>query len=124
MAVVTANREKGRSPERKLMVQTKKKISKVQSEINDLDKKIAALNSKSKRFVGPLGSDVYSMMERLIRRWGHNALVPVQGEYCGGCHILLPSQKLNSLKLGFGPIVCDQCARLLYMPDTEGRKAD
>lgn len=45
------------------------------------------------------------------------AVVPMNGEVCGGCHMYLRAQIVNEVLAGEKVHQCSQCGRLLYHPD-------
>ena len=49
----------------------------------------------------------------LVNREGL-ALVPINHEACGGCHMVLPPQVIHEVRMGEKLIPCDNCARILY----------
>jgi hypothetical protein len=48
---------------------------------------------------------------------GGVALVPLIKDSCGGCHMVQPPQILNEAYLRAKLVMCDSCARILYVDD-------
>lgn len=43
------------------------------------------------------------------------ALVSVENKTCQGCHMILPPNVINEVKKSTGFVICDNCARILYL---------
>jgi len=59
-----------------------------------------------------------SRMERMFDR-GRKAIVPVRGQSCGGCHLELSRSTMLALRHGKNLQACQNCGRILYLPETE-----
>ena len=53
---------------------------------------------------------------RVVRAKGEDALAPVRGEFCGGCHQHVPLNVCAEIMLGH-PMFCKSCGRLLYIAE-------
>ncbi len=60
-----------------------------------------------------------SKYERLLKNKDGLAIVPISNEACQGCFRILPPQVVNEIKMYEGLVVCDSCARLLYIAPPE-----
>jgi predicted nucleic acid-binding Zn-ribbon protein len=58
--------------------------------------------------------------DRLIAR-GKRGIALVHHQTCGGCHMLLPIGKINSLLHHDDIQLCENCGRYLYLPTTTHR---
>lgn len=58
-----------------------------------------------------------SKYERLLENKDGLAIVPVSNEACQGCFRILPPQVINEIRMHEGLVVCDSCARLLYIEE-------
>jgi uncharacterized protein len=54
---------------------------------------------------------------RLFANKGGDPVVPVEHEYCTGCHMKNTSALVHRVKLGRDIVHCEQCGRILYFPD-------
>ena len=43
----------------------------------------------------------------------------IKGDQCGGCNISLPSLVVNSVREGQKLIECENCGRILYIPQEQ-----
>ena len=57
--------------------------------------------------------------ERLLKNKDGLAIVPVANEACQGCFRILPPQVINEIRMKDALVVCDSCARLLYLAPPE-----
>jgi Zn-ribbon protein, possibly nucleic acid-binding len=58
--------------------------------------------------------------DRLTAR-GKRGVALVHHQTCGGCHMLLPIGKINSLLHHDDIQLCENCGRYLYLPNTTHR---
>jgi len=105
-----------------LELKTAKKQSEVQ--LADLKKKEATLGERLKqaeddrgRLVQGLDEDLLFQYTRLFATKGGNAVVPVEHEFCMGCHMKNTSALVHRAKLGREIVHCQQCGRILYHAD-------
>ncbi|HOM18713.1 MAG TPA: C4-type zinc ribbon domain-containing protein, partial [Thermoguttaceae bacterium] len=63
-----------------------------------------------------LSDDIREIYHRLLRQRGDEALAPVEGESCGGCHQQVPINMISQIKLN-QVVFCKSCGRLLYLPE-------
>ena len=60
-----------------------------------------------------------SKYERLLKNKDGLAIVPISNEACQGCFRILPPQVINEIRMKEGLVVCDSCARILYIAPPE-----
>ncbi len=63
-----------------------------------------------------LSEEIREVYHRLLRQRGDQALAPVEGESCGGCHQQVPINMISKIKLN-EVVFCKSCGRLLYLPE-------
>jgi uncharacterized protein len=61
--------------------------------------------------------DLLFQYRRLFVSKGGDAVVPVEHEYCTGCHMKNTSAQVHRVKLGREIVHCEQCGRILYSAD-------
>jgi predicted nucleic acid-binding Zn-ribbon protein len=54
---------------------------------------------------------------RLFATKGGNAVVPVEHEYCMGCHMKNTTTLVHRVKMSREIVYCEQCGRILYYAD-------
>ena len=55
--------------------------------------------------------------ERIVSSKDGLAVVPVVNDACQGCFRIMPPQVINEIKMKKEPVVCDSCARILYIEE-------
>ena len=102
------------------------KAAKRQSEVQhaDLEKKESTLGERLKEAEAEgeelskgLDPDLLFQYTRLFATKGGNAVVPVEHEFCMGCHMKNTTALVHRAKLGREIVHCQQCGRILYHPD-------
>jgi uncharacterized protein len=102
------------------------KAAKRQSEVQlaDLKKKESTLGERliqvegeRERLVQGLDPDLLFRYTRLFATKGGNAVVPVEHEFCMGCHMKNTTAQVHRVKLGREIVHCQQCGRILYYAD-------
>ncbi|MBV9106016.1 MAG: hypothetical protein JO313_08340 [Verrucomicrobia bacterium] len=102
------------------------KSAKRQSELQqaDLKKKESTLGEhlrqaeiEREQLAQGLDPDLIFQYTRLFAVKGGNAVVPVEHEFCMGCHMKNTSALVHRAKLGREIVHCEQCGRILYHPD-------
>ena len=52
--------------------------------------------------------------ERILQKTGNYAMVPVEKNCCGGCHMTLPPSVIHDARRGQTITSCNYCGRMLY----------
>jgi len=63
---------------------------------------------------GGLDPDLLFQYTRLFATKAGNAVVPVEHEFCMGCHMKNTSALVHRAKMGLDIVHCEQCGRILY----------
>jgi RNase P subunit RPR2 len=61
--------------------------------------------------------------ERIIRNKG-SGTVAIKGGVCMGCHMILPIQFANTVRLGEEYVFCPYCSRILFFEESEEGEED
>jgi predicted nucleic acid-binding Zn-ribbon protein len=64
-----------------------------------------------------LDPDLLFRYTRLFATKDGNAAVPVEHEYCMGCHMKNTTTLVHRVKMSREIVHCEQCGRILYYPD-------
>lgn len=80
----------------------------------ELEKALAAEEEKRKVFLPNIDPKILTQYERLLKSSAGLAIVPVWNNACGGCHVGLPPQLINEVRMGEKLLTCESCARILY----------
>jgi predicted nucleic acid-binding Zn-ribbon protein len=102
------------------------KAAKRQAELQhaDLIKKEATLGERLKQaeidrgqLTQGLDEDLLFRYTRLFATKGGNAVVPVEHEFCMGCHMKNTTALVHRAKMGREIVYCQQCGRIMYHAD-------
>jgi predicted nucleic acid-binding Zn-ribbon protein len=90
----------------------------VEAEIAEKQKQVEALVKKEKKITSDLDTEVVFKFERIIRNKMGLGIVAIKGNVCMGCHMILPIQFANMVRLGDEFIFCPYCSRILYYEES------
>jgi predicted nucleic acid-binding Zn-ribbon protein len=86
----------------------------IDAEIAVKKKQTESLLKKEKALAGDLDPEVVFKFERILRNKMGLGIVAIKGNVCQGCHMILPAQFSNNVRLGEEFIFCPYCSRILY----------
>lgn len=89
----------------------------VDEEVALLQAKVTELDSHRNTITPGIDLNLLRKYERLLGNRKGAAMVAVYSGACGGCYMNLAPQVINALKLGEELVVCESCARILYLED-------
>jgi len=89
----------------------------IKGRIKDLNAQINTLQEKRQRFTSNIDKKILEKYEQLLKTRQGLAIVPVEGENCGSCHMRVTHQKINEIKMFDNLVFCESCVRILYLPD-------
>ena len=72
------------------------------------------MKSERKTIVSGIKPQVYSIYERIRKKWHGIAIAEAVGERCSACQISLRPQFFQDLKKGDQLMFCESCGRILY----------
>jgi predicted nucleic acid-binding Zn-ribbon protein len=90
----------------------------IESEVAEKRKQVDALLKKEKKLTDDLDSEVVFKFERIIRNKMGLGIVAIKGNVCMGCHMILPAQFSNNVRLGEEFVFCPYCSRILYYEES------
>lgn len=115
--VINAKIEK----EKIFLAQEEKSYLTQKEEIEDTIKifqdKVKILQSQRDRKSPEVDKEILVKYEKILEKRNGIALVPVQNEICGGCYMNITTQSVNEIKMHEKLIICEMCARILYLED-------
>jgi uncharacterized protein len=80
----------------------------------EIEARLKALDGERKAHAPDVEKRYLTQYEKLLKGCEGLAIVPVQSDACGGCHMELPPQVVNEIRGLEKWITCEQCARILY----------
>ena len=90
----------------------------IESEVAEKKKYVDALLKRETKLTDDLDSEVVFKFERIIRNKMGLGIVAIKGNVCMGCHMILPAQFSNNVRLGEDFIFCPYCSRILYYEES------
>jgi len=91
---------------------------KIEAEINDKKRQIENLKKKEGKLTENLDSEVVFKFERIIKNKMGIGIVAIKGNVCMGCHMILPVQFANEVRIGEEYVFCPYCSRILYYEES------
>ncbi len=99
--------------------------SKIKLKVKDKNGELKKLAGDERRITPGLDDDILFKFERIIRNKAGIGIVPLAKGVCMGCHMILPPQFVNTVRLGTDVSFCPYCSRILfYQPDEEGESLE
>ena len=95
--------------------------SKIKLNVKDKNAELKKLAGDERRITPGLDDDILFKFERIIRNKSGVGIVALAKGVCTGCHMILPPQFVNTVRLGTDVSFCPYCSRILfYQADEEG----
>ncbi len=91
--------------------------SEIQKAIQDLEQELQKILGEKEILIKDVKPDVLRRYNRILERVRGKAIVPIVDRSCQGCHTLLPPQITVNARKSSDPVACDNCSRLLYIPE-------
>ena len=93
-------------------------VARIEEEAQSAKGSLQELQSARSAITPRVDPVILSQYERILSKKEGMALVPVRGDACGGCFMNLPPQLINEVHLGTRLVLCESCARILYVEQT------
>lgn len=101
--------------------EVKDEQAKIKHELKEKQKILKTLEKEEAKITPGLDEDILFKFERIIRSKAGVGIVPIRAGICTGCHMILPSQFVNDVRLGTGIKFCPECSRILFcQEESEG----
>ncbi|GHV96213.1 hypothetical protein AGMMS50293_25330 [Spirochaetia bacterium] len=109
-----------------LIEQQEKELSErrsgIETEITAKKKQVDDLVKDENKLTKDLDSEVVFKFERIIRNKMGLGIVAIKGNVCMGCHMILPAQFANNVRLGEEFVFCPYCSRILFYEESESEE--
>ncbi len=96
----------------------------IEEEIAQNKAKIEELIQEEKNITPGIDPEILFKFERIIRNKMGLGIVAIKGGICSGCHMILPAQFANNVRMGEQIVFCPYCSRILYYEDSEQIEQD
>jgi len=92
------------------------RIAIFEKRVVELNTQLQQLSQQRPGYIEKIEPGIISKYEQ-IRKLKSFVIVPIEGDSCGGCRILLPAYMLNDVKKDKNIVFCENCSRILYYPE-------
>ncbi|MDP2910942.1 MAG: C4-type zinc ribbon domain-containing protein [Candidatus Omnitrophota bacterium] len=96
---------------------TQKEKEVINAKAADIEIRLSGFNEKRNVITPNIEKQVMSRYDRILKNKDGLAIVHIEGNSCGGCHMNLPSQVVSDAKMRESIIICGNCLRILYIED-------
>jgi len=97
---------------------------KIEAEISEKQKQLDALQKRESKLTENLDTEVVFKFERIIKNKMGIGIVAIKGNVCMGCHMILPVQFANEVRIGEEFVFCPYCSRILYYEESAEGEED
>jgi hypothetical protein len=94
-----------------------KQRQQIEDRIKQINNRLATLEGQRKQIIPNVDKKILAQYERILKNRGGLALVPVKNNACQGCFLNVPPQVINEIKLKKNLVICEACARILYLEE-------
>ena len=92
----------------------KEQLSKLGAGAAAADERLRELQAERANLAVDVPEEVAELYGRLFAKKGDAAVVPLEHEVCGGCHMKVPTQTVADVRGEQKIAQCPQCGRILY----------
>lgn len=100
--------------EEKIFCQQKNAVEIRNKQIAD---RLSQLDSQRLRIIPSIDPMIAQQYEKILHSKDGLAIATVKNNSCGGCHMLVPPQVINLIKMYDHIITCEVCNRILYIQE-------
>ena len=93
------------------------KKKQAEDDIKVIEDRIRVLGSQRIQALPGIDPEYLRRYERILKNKDGLAIVPVQGNACGGCFMNITVQHLNLIKMKEHLVECEMCSRILYLEE-------
>jgi predicted nucleic acid-binding Zn-ribbon protein len=91
--------------------------ARIDASIKELEDRIRVFKAQRQQIVPGIEKSSLTRYERILANKEGLAIVPVRDDSCGGCHMHLPPQVINEIKMHDHLVYCETCARIIYLEE-------
>ena len=93
--------------------------AKIEVEVAEKKAQVEALSQQERELTPDLDPEILFKFERIIRNKMGRGIVAIKGGVCMGCHMILPAQFANTVRLGEEIVFCPYCSRILFYEESD-----
>jgi predicted nucleic acid-binding Zn-ribbon protein len=91
----------------------------IEAEVAEKAALVEKLLEREREITPGLDPEVFFKFERIIKNKMGRGIVAIKGGVCMGCHMILPVQFANTVRLGEEIVFCPYCSRILFYEESE-----
>jgi len=89
----------------------------IEDRIKEISSCLAQLTAQRTQLIPGIEPKILSEYERILHSRDGLAIVIVNDNSCGGCHMLVPPQVINLIQMYQEIVTCEVCNRILYIKE-------
>ena len=94
--------------------QIQDQLARLESQTKAAEARLIELQADHAKLAAAVPEDTRELYRRLFAKKGDAAVVPLEAEICGGCHMKVPTQIVFQVRGDQELTQCPQCGRILY----------
>lgn len=114
---IDAQQEKNKLEEEEKAFNLEKK--KVEEKIKLCDDRLSQLDGQRKQLLPTVDNKILAQYDRILASREGLAIALVNNNSCQGCHMIVPPQVINLIKMYERIITCEVCNRMLYIDEQD-----
>jgi predicted nucleic acid-binding Zn-ribbon protein len=91
----------------------------IEAEVAEKNALVERLLEREKEIAPGLDPEVFFKFERIVKNKMGRGIVAIKGGVCMGCHMILPVQFANTVRMGEEIVFCPYCSRILFYEESE-----
>ncbi len=95
----------------------KQKEEGIRQDIKEIEEEIKHLEAERSEIAKEIEPNLLNKYERLLSTRSGLAVAAVDNENCNACHMRVTAQTINEIKMYKDLIFCENCVRILYVPE-------
>ncbi|MDR2068587.1 MAG: C4-type zinc ribbon domain-containing protein [Spirochaetaceae bacterium] len=96
----------------------------IEAEIAEKTALVEKLLERETDITPGLDPEVLFKFERIVKNKMGRGIVAIRGGVCMGCHMILPAQFANTVRMGEEIVFCPYCSRILFYEESEQGEED
>jgi predicted nucleic acid-binding Zn-ribbon protein len=96
----------------------------IQAEVAEKGLQVEKLKEQEQELIPGIDPEILFKFERIIRNKMGRGIVAIRSGVCMGCHMILPVQFANMVRLGQEIVFCPYCSRILFYEEPEAGEED
>jgi predicted nucleic acid-binding Zn-ribbon protein len=96
----------------------------IEAEVAEKTLQVEKLREQEQALIPGIDPEILFKFERIIRNKMGRGIVAIRSGVCMGCHMILPVQFANLVRLGQEIVFCPYCSRILFYEEPEAGEED